>query len=191
MPGRKRTEDSSVIAFTSAVAGEGVTYVTQSFGVELAKRTRRPTIIADVETLQRVDLFDYTHLPMYCCKTDVPYLHVLECDEEQPSDPIDPSQALVPLTAGSELDQGISNLQTLKYSYDYILVDCPSIQESGDAAFFASAVDGVVLVVEAESTRKEQVRSALNTIEMAEANVLGCVLNKRRYPIPNWIYRRV
>jgi protein-tyrosine kinase len=191
MPGQKRNEDSSVIAFTSAVSGEGVTYVTQSFGVELAKRTRRPTIIADIETLQRVDLFDYTRLPMHCRKTDVPYLHVLEYDDDQLSEPRDPSMALVSLTAGNELDQGVSNLQTLKYSYDYILVDCPSMQESGDAAFFASAVDGVVLVVEAENTRKEQVRSALSTIEMADANVLGCVLNKRRYPIPGWLYRRV
>jgi Mrp family chromosome partitioning ATPase len=189
-PGRQSTE-SMVIAFTSALPGEGVTYVTESFAVELAKRTRKNTIITDLATLQKIDVFHYSHLARYCSKTDVPYLHVLRGDDADLIDEMVESHSLAPLTAGSELDQGFSNLQALRYSYDYVLIDCPSMQESGDAAFFASAADGVVMVVEAERTRKEQVNSALKTIEMADANVLGCVLNKRRYPIPNWIYRRV
>lgn len=189
-PGRK-TANSQVIAFTSAVPGEGVSYVTESFATELAGRTKKPTIITDVDTLQKIDIFHYQHLPRYCCKTDIPNLHVLKSDGDQSTDESAQNQALAPTTAGSELDQGISNLQTLRHMYDYVLVDCPSIKESGDAAYLASAVDGVVLVVSAENTRKEQVRNALNTIEMSEANILGCVLNKRRYPIPNWIYRRI
>ena len=189
-PGRK-TVDSQVIAFTSAVPGEGVSYVTESFAAELAGRTKKRTIITDVATLQKIDIFHYQHLPRYCCKTDIPYLHVLRQDGDEYEDEAVQSQALAPRSAGSELDQGISNLQTLRFMYDYVLVDCPSIKESGDAVYFASAVDGVVLVVSAENTRKEQVRNALNTIEMSDANVLGCVLNKRRYPIPSWIYRRI
>jgi Mrp family chromosome partitioning ATPase len=85
----------------------------------------------------------------------------------------------------------LSNLQTLRYSFDFVLLDCPSLKESGDAALFAQAADGVVVVVEADRTRKEQVRSTLNTIEMAEGNLLGCVLNKRQYPIPEWLYQRL
>ncbi len=188
-PGRQNV-DSQVIAFTSAVSGEGVSYVTESFATELAGRTKKLTIITDVDTLQKIDIFHSQQLPRYCCKTDIPYLHVLKSDDDQ-FDDFGESQALASTSAGSELDQGISNLQTLRHMYDYVLVDCPSIKESGDAAYIASAVDGVVLVVSAENTRKEQVRNALNTIEMAEANVLGCVLNKRRYPIPNWIYKRI
>ncbi len=189
-PGHK-TVESQVIAFTSAVPGEGVSYVTESFATELAGRTRKRTIITDVDTLQNINIFHYQHLPRYCFKTDIPELHVLRRDGDEFTDEAVESRALAPITAGSDLDQGISNLQTLRFMYDYVLVDCPSIKESGDAAYFASAVDGVVLVVSAENTRKEQVRNALNTIEMADANVLGCVLNKRRYPIPDWIYRRI
>jgi Mrp family chromosome partitioning ATPase len=189
-PGRKAAGNSAVVAFTSALPQEGVSYVTHSFATELAKRTRRQTIIADVDTLQKADIFHYSRVPRYCCKTDVPYLYVLQDDNGGPVEE-ENSQQLRPYTAGSEVDQGISNLQTLRYSFDYILLDCPSMKDSGDAAFYAPAADGVVLVVESERTRKEQVRHALNTIEMAEANVLGCVLNKRRYPIPNWLYRRL
>ncbi|CAN5532399.1 hypothetical protein BH10ACI2_BH10ACI2_07070 [soil metagenome] len=182
--------NSQVIAFTSAVSGEGVSYVTESFATDLAGRTKKMTVITDVDTLKKVDIFHYQQLPRYCCKTDIPFLHVLKSDGDQ-LDGFEQNQALSLSAAGSELDQGISNLQTLRHMFDYVLVDCPSIKESGDAAYFASAVDGVVLVVSSQNTRKEQVRNALNTIEMAEANVLGCVLNKRCYPIPNWIYRRI
>lgn len=188
-PGRTNT-NSQVIAFTSAVSGEGVSYVTESFATELAGRTKKLTIVTDVETLQNINIFHYQQLPRYCCKTDIPFLHALRQDDRQ-SVAASGERLAIQRPAGSDLDQCISNLQTLRQMYDYVLVDCPSIKESGDAAYLASAVDGVVLVVSAENTRKEQVRNALNTIEMAEANVLGCVLNKRRYPIPNWIYRRI
>lgn len=189
-PGRT-TSNSQVIAFTSAVPGEGVSYVTESFATELAGRTKKLTIVTDVETLQNIEIFHYQQLPRYCCKTDIPYLHVLRQDDNPSDGESGDRTAIAQRPAGSDLDQSVSNLQTLRHMYDYVLVDCPSIKESGDAAYLASAVDGVVLVVSAENTRKEQVRNALNTIEMAEANVLGCVLNKRRYPIPNWIYRRI
>ena len=185
-----KSGNSVVIALTSSVPGEGVSYVTQSFAVELARKTRKPTIITDTNTLKNVDIFHYSHLGRYCFETDVPFLHVLQEDDDS-TIYLDQADAIAPITAGSELDQGVGNLQTLRYVYDYVLVDCPSMNESGDAAFFASAVDGVVLVVEAEKTRKEQVRNALNTFETADANVLGCVFNKRSYPIPDWIYRRV
>lgn len=182
---------ASAVAFTSTVPGEGVSYVTQSFALELARRTRRKTLIVDIAVLQKIDIFHYGQASRHCCQTDVPYLYVLQEGEEEISGLMPQSRALAPHTAGSELDQGLSNLQTLRFVFDFILVDCSSMKKSADAAFFASAVDGVILVVEADKTRKEQVRNALASMEMAEANILGCVLNKRRYPIPEWIYRRI
>lgn len=182
---------ASTVAFTSTVPGEGVSYVTQSYALELARRTRRKTLIADIAVLQKIDIFNYGQATRHCCQTDVPYLYVLQETAEENARQTDQSQALAPHTAGSELDQGLSNLQTLRFVFDFILVDCSSMKESADAAFFASAVDGVILVVEADKTRKEQVRNVLASMEMAEANVLGCVLNKRRYAIPNWLYRRI
>jgi cellulose biosynthesis protein BcsQ len=188
-PGGK-SGNSVVIALTSSTSGEGVSYVTQSFAVELARKTKKPTIITDTDTLKNVDIFHYSHMGRHCFETDVPYLHVLQ-EEPEPEMFPEETEAIAPISIRSDLDQGVANLQTLRYVYDYVLVDCPSMSESGDAAFFASAVDGVVLVVEAEKTRKEQVRNTLSTFEMADANILGCVLNKRTYPIPDWIYRRV
>lgn len=178
----------SVVAFTSSLPQEGVSYVTQSFAVELARRTGRRTAIVDVGILQQVDIYHYSQTGELCLKTDVPNLYVLQPEEENSEEN---SHNLQPLTGGNEFDKALSNLQTLRYSFDFILLDCPSLKDSGDAALFAPAVDGVVVVVEAERTRKEQVRTTLNTIEMAQGNLIGCVLNKRQYPVPEWLYQRL
>jgi Mrp family chromosome partitioning ATPase len=45
----------------------------------------------------------------------------------------------------------------------------------------AKALDGVVLVVEAERTRAAAVQATQRTIKMHGGNVLGVVLNKCRY----------
>lgn len=188
--GNKASDKSVCVAFTSSLPQEGVSFVTQSFAVELAKRTRRRTVIVDVNTLQRVDIFHYSRIAKFCLKTDVPNLYVLQPETEiLPEE--ENGRQLQPLAGDSEFDRGLSNLQTLRYSFDFVLLDCPSLKDSGDAALFASAADGVVVVVEADRTRKEQVRSALNTIEMAKGNLLGCVLNKRQYPVPEWLYQRL
>ena len=189
-PGRKPGA-ASAVAFTSTIPGEGASYVTQSFAMELARRTRKNTIIADIATLQKIDIFHYSRVSSHCCKTDVPHLFVLQELEDEFPDIIEESSLILPKRRSSDLDRGLANLQTLRFMFDFILLDCSSLKESGDAALFSSAVDGVILVVEAEKTRKEQVRNSLATMEMADANILGCVLNKRQYPVPDWLYRRI
>lgn len=189
--GDKRLGKGTVIAFTASLPVEGVSFVAESFAVELARKTRKRTLIADLNTLQSIDMFHYSRVAKFCYQTDVNNLFVLPPEDQlQIDEPENPFQ-LQPKTSDSELDRGLSNLQTLRFVFDFILLDCPSLQASGDAALFAEAVNGVIVVVEAERTRKEQVRNTVQTIEMAKGNLLGCVLNKRQYPVPNWLYRRI
>src|SRR5438445_807967 len=99
--------NASAVAFTSTLPGEGVSYVTQSFGVDLARRTRKKTIIAEVGMLQDIDIFHYSQVARHCCKTDVPNLYVLQGGGSEFPDVIDQSTALVPRSSGSELDRGL------------------------------------------------------------------------------------
>jgi Mrp family chromosome partitioning ATPase len=55
----------------------------------------------------------------------------------------------------------------------------------------APFVDGVILVSEANKTRRGQILQAERAIETAQGKLLGHVLNKRTYPVPEWIYRRL
>lgn len=82
-------------------------------------------------------------------------------------------------------------LPRLHDRYDCVLVDCGSLEASVDLLRFAPLSDGVVLVVEAGRTTKEQIDRAAQVIREAKGKLLGFVLNKRRYPIPGWLYRRL
>lgn len=82
-------------------------------------------------------------------------------------------------------------LEQLRREYRYILIDCPSMREADHAVVLAPLVDGIVLVVEANRTQKEQFLYAERTIEYAGGRILGHVLNKRTYVIPDWLHRKM
>ena len=187
--GIKTSGKCTVVALTSAMPREGVSYVTQSFAVELAERTGKRTLIADAGNLQEADMFHYSQVVKFCSQTTVPNLYVLGSDGE--TGEVETKLQLKVKNRKSKFEQALENLQTLRFVFDYVFLDCSALKTSDTAVLFAPAVDGVIVVVEAEQTRKHEVRNALNMIELANGNLLGCVLNKRRYSIPQWIYQRI
>jgi septum formation inhibitor-activating ATPase MinD len=82
-------------------------------------------------------------------------------------------------------------LDKFRRKYPYVLIDCPSLRETQDAVRLAPMADGVILVVEADRTQKDQILYAERTIESAKGKILGYVLNKRTYVIPDWLSRRM
>jgi capsular exopolysaccharide synthesis family protein len=61
--------------------------------------------------------------------------------------------------------------------FDYVLIDVPPVALVTDPAIVAVQSDGVLLVVEAEKTRKESVRRSVRTLREVGANLLGTVMN--------------
>jgi len=51
--------------------------------------------------------------------------------------------------------------------------------------------DGVVLVLEANVTRRVAALSAKESLEAAGVRLLGTVLNNRTFPIPDKLYRNL
>jgi capsular exopolysaccharide synthesis family protein len=80
-------------------------------------------------------------------------------------------------------------INSMKKDYRYVVFDMPAVRETRPAARLASLCDGVVLVVEAERLRWEVLLNAKAQLLKWNANVLGVVLNKRRFPIPEWLYQ--
>lgn len=81
--------------------------------------------------------------------------------------------------------------ERIRQSFDVILLDSPPATiSSGNFGYF-SKTDGVVLVVEAEKTRLPVLESTVNKVKKSGGRILGIVLNKRRYHIPDFIYRRL
>jgi capsular exopolysaccharide synthesis family protein len=82
-------------------------------------------------------------------------------------------------------------ISEVKVHWDWVLLDSPPVTSCSDAVALARKVDGVVLVVQAEKTRWEVVQEVQGRLEHGGGRVLGVVLNKRRYHIPNWIYKSI
>ena len=85
----------------------------------------------------------------------------------------------------------ISALDRLRDEFDYILFDAPPALESATGLAISSMADGMVLVVEAEKTRWQVAESVRDAVEKQGGNVLGVVLNKRQYHIPEFVYKRL
>ncbi|AWV14632.1 MULTISPECIES: CpsD/CapB family tyrosine-protein kinase [Methylobacterium] len=73
--------------------------------------------------------------------------------------------------------------------FDLALVDCEPITEIGDAAALSPFVDGFIVVIGAERTRRAVAQQALADLRAAGGAPLGVVLNRTRRPIPKWLYR--
>lgn len=61
---------------------------------------------------------------------------------------------------------------------DIVLWDSPPLLAAADAALLASAVDGVVLVVERTHARREAVQAACRQLANVEARLIGTVMNR-------------
>ena len=180
-----------IFAFTSALEEEGVSYVAQSFGTEVARLTSQRTLIADSSRLMHINIGHYTQIMRFCRRTDVRNLWVLPGEDFENDSLSSEDLVIQPDNPGSYLENCFSNLLSLRFAFDYVLLDCPALSVSEEASLLAPETDGVICVVEADNTKREQIQVARQTIENANGKFLGFVLNKRQYPVPDWLYKRL
>jgi Mrp family chromosome partitioning ATPase len=82
-------------------------------------------------------------------------------------------------------------LAELRQTYDYTVLYGPPAGTRSEAALLASLCDGMVLVVEANSTRRVAAQKVKERLHAANARLLGAVLSERTFPIPEAIYRKL
>lgn len=81
--------------------------------------------------------------------------------------------------------------KSLRDRFDFILIDSPPATLSADGFSMVRRADGVVLVVEAEKTKWPVAAAMRDRVTQHGGNVLGVVFNRRKYYIPEWLYRRI
>jgi Mrp family chromosome partitioning ATPase len=101
-----------------------------------------------------------------------------------------PQEFLAASTAGGSPGPA-ATWRRLRAAYDLILVDAPPATTSPQGLAVSRQVDGVVLVLAAEDTRRPVAERVKQSIERSGGRVLGIVFNKRQYHIPPCIYRRL
>jgi Mrp family chromosome partitioning ATPase len=85
--------------------------------------------------------------------------------------------------------QGV--VTSLHSQFDWVILDGPPVTTYPDASNLAVVADGAILVLRAERTRSEVAERAMKVLNEAGVALLGGVLNRRRYHIPEFIYRRL
>jgi len=84
-----------------------------------------------------------------------------------------------------------SSLREIRKAFAYVLIDAEPVGQQADGAVLGQATDGVVLVLEANATRRVAALSAKEALEAAGVRLLGTVLNNRTFPIPEKLYRKL
>ena len=103
-------------------------------------------------------------------------------------------------TSGRKYAEGKCNFNSRRFEtfikfasekFDYTILDSAPITGFSASQSICSRVDGTLLVVEAGKTRRQVALRAKKELEVAGGRLLGVILNKRKYYIPHWIYRRL
>ena len=112
-------------------------------------------------------------------ETDLPGLYVLPGGEIK----------RFPSVIGSHSRKTKDTLQLLSKRFGLVVMDTASPNSSPETCYLASQVSGVLLVAQAEKTRREVLQSTTDRLESVGANIVGGLLNRRKFHIPPYIYR--
>jgi len=183
-----------VVLFAGAQTGAGCSWVCARTGEALAHRIPGSACIVDAN-VRRPSMHRYFRLDNDRGMLDSLYEAAPISDYVQKVT----HHELSVLTAGNVIPRGttwdadrlVERVAELRKLYSYVLIDSPSPNAFADVAMLAEVADGAILVVDAESTHREVAMQAKERLDDAKLRLLGAVLNRRRFPIPEFIYRRV
>jgi Mrp family chromosome partitioning ATPase len=184
------------IGLASATAGEGTSYVAFHLSAELARSTTQLTLLLETNserpsqaerfgvepspgllqlmTDERVSLED-------CWKrTAIEHLWVLPAGRAENG-------------AGRIADwrRFHSVYPRMQGRFGNIVVDLPPVNLATDSVAVGPLVDAMILVVRADVCSREVIQNAVARLRRANPNLLGTVLNRRKFVIPEAIYRRL
>jgi Mrp family chromosome partitioning ATPase len=182
-----------IVVFTSPQSGAGCSWVCARTSEALADRLPGAACVVDANlrspAMHRYFLLDNRRgLTQALVETGPISNYVQEVR----------SRKLSVLTTGSSdsqttpwaSDRLVQRLAELRLKFAFLLVDSPATNLYADVTLLSSLADGAILVLEADFTRREAALQAKNALVAAKFRLLGAVLNKRSFPIPEFIYRR-
>jgi len=183
------------ILVVSSLHGEGASTVVCQFARAMSDGARAQVLLADLNmrtpSLRR----------LMRVKGREGFMNVV-ADEKPLKDVVQTAsvEGVSVLTAGSGrygaieiLDRNTAPgvVNSLAETADLVFADAPPVTLYPDARALAPLFDGVILVVEADTTPVSVATRSCQILRDAGANILGVVLNKRRDYIPDVIDRLV
>ena len=88
-------------------------------------------------------------------------------------------------------DRLYSRMDELSEQFDFVLINAPPVCSHRHATLLGQRADGIILVVEANSTRRQIARMAISTLQDGKVKLIGAILNNRTFPIPEALYQKL
>jgi len=178
-----------VVLFSASRAGEGTTTIVREFAVALSHVFKASVLVVDANPNRSaahafgdVEVFPLSEL-----------LRSLQASDAKRAKQAGITVAIFEpeVTNGraKQLEASAGIGDALREHFDYVLFDAPALGSSATAVSLAHYVDGVVIVIDSERTRWPVVENTRKTYESTGAKVLGVVLNKRAFHVPQWLYK--
>jgi Mrp family chromosome partitioning ATPase len=88
-------------------------------------------------------------------------------------------------------DRMKERLNEIRKEFDYVVMNAPPLTAFADGMVLGRLLDGVVLVLDASTTRREAAVRVTESLRTTNIPILGAVLNNRTFPIPAAVYKRL
>jgi capsular exopolysaccharide synthesis family protein len=192
---RYTAEAVKSILVTGTAHGSGTSTTAISLATALAKDSRRKVLLADanLRTPGLHDVFKIEYTDGVYDLLNKENGHSLNFRRIGPGDLF-----LLPSGVNRAMENGYFEsprfdelIRSTRKSFDYVILDSAPITGFPDSQTICARVDGVILVIEAGITRRQVALRAKKELEDAGGRLLGVVLNRRKYYIPKWIYKRL
>lgn len=177
------------VLVTSAVPKEGKTLAAVNLALALAESGRYQVLLVETNAARPTlaDMFGLQR-DAYACFLEQLEHHRSALEAPWKVAAVGPRALhLLPIAAATAGDEGqvarrrfldaplfSEAMARLKQSYDYIIVDGPSVLTGPDVNLLEDAVDGVVMVAQAGKSRGRKLRAALD--QVTPGSVVGMVL---------------
>ena len=186
--------ETQAFMFASSNRGEGTSTVVTNFAITLASTEASQVLLVDAN-LRIPRLHTFFNIPK-----ETGFAEILQAKGSW-TDIVRSSKIpnLSVITAGETVANPLllfesplleKIIREFRQHFDYILFDMCAINSSPDPILLAPQLDGLVLVVQADKTRKELIQQAKKTLD-GVVNILGVILNRKNYYIPDSIYQKL
>lgn len=190
---RGARDSGKVVEFIGPQGGEGTSSIARDFAMLMTQRSNRPILLLDLDIPingHRAWFADHTNLISTSIKVVIPHGRLMF--HRVGSSPLVVTELVLDSTAIDPLNDLIVGRQTLDQLRDVfslIIADAPPLKTSFEGVAFSAYADATVMVVEAERTRAPVALDLSERLKDMGAQLVGFVFNKRRFYVPDYLYR--
>jgi len=189
------------ILMSSTVKGEGCSSISSNLAILLSKQASCKTLLIDM------NFANPTVSKLFAISNEPGIADILEINPtagknkgqlsdiihhiDNNFDIITAGKMEMNPTALTNEHEFVDIINKLKEMYSVILVDSSNIKNNKYIEKLSQILDGTIIVISEGKVKKQIIENTLSIIRRKNVNVVGAILNNRKFPIPEFIYKRL